>query len=221
MENTPVEAQLTAVHESTEKAPSVGKKMKFKLPPKKYLYLIGAVVVIVLVLFFGKSYLVAARVNGSFISKSSLIKEMERTAGQESLDSLIITKLVEDKVKDVEMSDDEIAAEIKKTDDSLTAQGTTLAEALASRGISEKEYRGRITTQLKLKKLVADKTTVTEDEITKYLVANKTQLPKGVDQKTLRAQAADTIEQNKFNQEVGTLIDTLKAEAKITYYIKF
>ena len=221
MEHEKIDGQTVEVRGTQEHHEQTKKKTHFKMPPRKTLYVVGVVVILAVVGFLARSYFVAAMVNGSFISKASYIREMERQSGQEVLDSLIINKLVENKVKEIEVSNEELDVELKTTEDNLEAQGTSLTDALASANISEKEYRNRVTTQLKLKKLVADKTTVTEDEITKYLTANRAQLPKGLDQKTLRDQAAESIEQTKFSQEVGTLIDTLKAEADIRYFVKF
>lgn len=205
---------------SVETANTPRKRMRgFKLPNKRTLSIIVVVVVVAVAAFFYKSYFVAAMVNGSFISKSSFIKEMQSRAGQEALDSLIITKLIEGAVKDVEITDEEIAAEVKSTDDSLKEQGSSLQETLGARNMSEKEFKHRVIIQKKLEKLVADKTVVTDEEVAKYIKDNKVATPKGMDKATFMKQVSESIRQNKFNQAVQELIDSLRTKANIRYFV--
>ena len=206
---------------TTSEQVSVKKVGKFKVPSKKVISLIVGLLVLGGALFFFKSYFVVAMVNGRFVSKAKFVGQMEKIAGQQALDFLIEAKLIEDSVKDVKISDEEIVQEIKNTEEQFVAQGTTLQAILESNKMTEQDLRDRITLQLKLKKLVADTITVTPEEVTKYIKDNKAVAPKGIDQNVFKAQISDGLQRDKFNQEVGKLVDSLKATAKVKYFVNF
>src|SRR3989344_7933502 len=99
------------------------KVRKFKMPSKKMIYTVAGLLVFGAAIFSFKSYFVVAMVNGNFVSKSSLVEEMEKVAGKQALETLIVNKLIEESVKDVKVSDAEIAEKIKKTKDQLVVEG--------------------------------------------------------------------------------------------------
>ena len=193
---------------------------KFKMPSKKIIYIIVVVAAVGGLLFYFKSLFVVASVNGSFISKSSFVQEMEKQSGQQALDALIVTKLIENKVKNITVTKDDVDAAVKKIDDQLKTQGTTLAEALKARNMSNAELVKQVTLQEKLRKLFADKTGVTDEEITKYMKDNKVTVPKGTDPNVMKDQISQSLSGQKLNTEIQKLIDTMKSEAKINYFIK-
>ena len=119
------------------------------------------------------------------------------------------------------MSKTELEDEIKIVEEQLKAQGTTVDDLLKSRNMTDKDFREQITFQKKLEKMFADKITVSDDEIKQYMKDNSAALPKGVDSDTLKSQVAESIKQDKFNKVVGQLIDTMRAEANIKYFVSY
>ncbi len=212
--NASNEARVTEVSTGTS-----DKKSKFKMPSKKLLVLIPLIIILGAALYYFRGSFVVASVNGSFISRASFNKEMEAQAGQQVLDSLVITKLIEEKVSDIEVSGEEINAQIEKTKAQLPP-GTTLESALEERGMTESEFKRRVTTQVKLEKLFGDKLAVTDEEVKQALKESAGSLPKGVDKETLKAQITESLRQQKFSSEIQQLVETLKAEAKIQYFIE-
>ena len=220
MDNELFDGNLVGQEKGVDNA-SFQKGHKFKMPGKRVVYAIVVLVLLGGAIFYFKSFFVVAMVNGRFISRVELVRETEKIAGKQALDSLIVRKLLDKKIKDIQVSKEEIDKETKTTEDMFTSRGASLKDVLASNKITEKDFRDRIIVQIKLKKLVADKIVVTDAEVTNFIKQNKVGLPSGTDMNTFKAQISNTIQQNKLNQAIDQIVATLKKEAKIRYFKEF
>lgn len=197
--------------------------LKFK-KPKPLVIAIGiAVVLITVALFFTKGIFVVATVNGSPISRLSVIKELEKQGGKQALEAIIDKKLIETELnkKGVIASKEEIDAEIEKIKAQVASQGGTLEAALVQQGLTEEKLREQITIQKKLEKLLADKVTITDAEIDTYIKDSKATPPKDVKMEDFRKQIGDQLKQQKFQQEAQKWVADLTASAKIKYYVNY
>ncbi|MDP3697152.1 MAG: SurA N-terminal domain-containing protein [Candidatus Taylorbacteria bacterium] len=200
------------------------KKILNKIKTRKFLIIVIIVGAVVTVLFFFKGIFIAASVDGSFISRLSIIKELERQSGQRAVDSLITNKLIENEVKTkgISVSEDEVDQEIQKITVQVSSQGGTLAATLAMQGMTEEILRKQILIQKQVEKLLADKIAVTDEEVVEYIKDNKVPLPKGKDERTvLDEQIKNQLKNEKLNQEANLLIAGLKSKAKIKYYVDY
>lgn len=185
--------------------------------------IVAAAVVIPLALaFYFKSHFIAATVNGSPISRLTVIQELERQGGQTVLNALIADKLIDAEAarKGVVLSDQELDDEIDKIRTSITDLGGSFEESLAERGFTEESLRRNIATQLKIRKLLADVISVTEEEIDSYITDTEIEIPEG-NEAELREQIRTELEDKKFSQEAEGYIAGLKAQADITYYVNY
>lgn len=182
-----------------------------------------AVVLIIVALFFTKGIFVVATVNGSPISRLSVIKELEKQGGKQALEAIIDKKLIETELnkKGVIASKEEIDAEIEKIKAQVASQGGTLEAALVQQGLTEEKLREQITIQKKLEKLLADKVTITDAEIDTYIKDSKATPPKDVKMEDFRKQIGDQLKQQKFQQEAQKWVADLTASAKIKYYVNY
>lgn len=218
MENTTPESHITP---QENKASYVS--LKFK-KPKPLVVAVGvAVILIVVALFFAKGIFVAATVNGSPISRLSVIQELEKQGGKQALEAIIDKKLIETELnkQKVIATKEEIDAEIKKIEAQVANQGGTLEMALAQQGMTEEKLREQITIQKKLEKLLADKVAVTETEIDTYIKDSKATPPKDVKMEDFRKQISDQLKGQKFQQEAQKWVADLTANAKIKYYVNY
>lgn len=197
---------------------SIGNRSRWYLN-KKVIYLLITLVLILGLLFYFRSYFIVARVNGSFISKMALDKELEKQSGQQVLDGLISKKLIEEKVKNISVNDDEVVAEMKSIKERLETQGQTLENALKTRKMTQDDFKAQITLQKKLEKLLSDKIGVTSEEVAKAIKDNKLSLPKGMSIEEFNAQISNNLKQQKLNNEISQFISSLRAQAKITYFL--
>ncbi len=197
-----------------------------KFAVKKRTVIVALVIVAVAALavlaYFNKGLLIAAMVNGSPISRLEIIKKLEKASGKNVLDSLITRKLIfgEANANKIVVSEDEINAEIKKYEDQIAAQGGTLDEALAAQGMSRDDLKKEVILQLDVEKLLADKISVTDAEVAQYIKDNKVTVPKGQEAAT-NEQIKSDLKNQKLNTEAPTLINDLKAKAKIQYFVNY
>ena len=192
--------------------------------PKIFTVAIGIAVILLLVgLFFVKGIFIAATVDGSPISRLSVIKELEKQGGKQALESIINKKLIENELNKQKITADkeEVDKEIKKIEAQVAGQGSTLASALAMQGMTEEKLREQITIQEKLKKVLADKIAVTDTEVDAYIKDNKVTPPKDAKLEDFRKQIRDQLTQQKFQQEAQKWVSSLIAGAKIKYYVKY
>lgn len=180
-------------------------------------------IVVLTVLFFAKGFIVAAIVNGSPVSRLSVIKDLEKQGGKQALDNLITQKLIDTELakQNITLTKEEVDEQIKQIEAQVTSQGGTLKDALAQQNMTEEKLREQITVQKKLEKLLADKVTVSDAEIDAYIKENKTSPPKDVKIEDYRKQLSDQLKQQKFQTEAQKWVTDLKTNAKIKYFVNY
>lgn len=194
-------------------------QISIKLSIKTVIIVVAIIAAIVLAYVY-KGLFIAATVNGSPISRLTVIQKLEKASGKNLLDSLIVQKLVQDEAnaKKISISNDEIDNEIKKIEDQITAQGSTLDAALTTQGMNMEDLKKQIIFQKEVEKLVANKINVTDEEVVKYIKDNA--VPNGEDG-TITAQIKDGLRGQKLNTESNSLITALRSQAKIRYFINY
>jgi len=195
------------------------KKITINLKTAK---IIGMILIVLAILFAMKGLFIAAMVNGSPISRLSVIQELERGSGKAALESLIIEKLINNEAskKGIVITDDQVNVEIANAEAQIKSQGGTLVEALTSQGMSLDTLKKQIAIQKKLEALLADKIQVSEAEITKYITDNKVEIPKG-EEANYNNQIAQEIRQQKLGTESKALVDSLKAANTVRYFVSY
>lgn len=184
--------------------------------------IVGIVIVVLAALFAIKGLFIAAMVNGSPISRLSVIQELEKNSGKAALESLIVERLISNEAdkKDIDITDDQVNAELGKVEAQIKAQGGTLDEALASQGMSLETLKKQIVIQKELEALLADKIQVTDADKEKFIADNKIKIPKG-EEVSYDSQIVQEIKQQKLNAESKTFIDSLKAANTIRYFVNY
>lgn len=221
--------EKTSTPDIAEKKPAVPGKnkkrlsLKFKKPKPLVIIVVIVVVLILATLFFAKGLFVAATVNGSPVSRLSVIRELEKQGGKQTLESIISKNLIEAELKkqNISVTPADVDEEIRSIEAQATSQGGTLSEALAAQGRTEESLREQITLQKGVEKLLADKTAVSDEDIDTYLKTNKPLPPKDMPIEDFRKQVGDQLQQQKFQQEAQKWIADLKAKSKIQYFVTY
>ncbi len=196
--------------------------------PGKRLYILIPLVGVAIItstfawFLYSKGFVVAATVNGSPISRLSIVEKLEKQGGKDILDSLIIEKLIasEAQKKNVTVSQSELDGEIGKIEVSMKEGGATLDGELSKRGMTRVELEERIRTQKVLEKLLADKVTISDADVETYITENKVQLPKGQEAQEKKS-VKENLKQQKMQQAAQTYVDQLKKDAKIQYFVQY
>jgi len=219
MNNETVQIDASKTPEIQPSADNQSIKIKIN---KKTAIIIAVIIVLAALAYLSKGLFIAATVNGSPISRLAVILKLEKSSGKSLLDSLITEKLIQDeaKAKKIVVSDDEINGEIKKIEDQIIAQGSTIDAALAAQGMSADDLKKQILLQKEIEKLLADKINVTDEEAAQYIKDNKVTVPAGQETAT-NEQIKSELRNQKLNTEAQSLLSDLKSKAKINYFVNY
>jgi foldase protein PrsA len=183
------------------------------------LFAICAGIVLVLgALFFSKGFFVAAIVNGSPISRLSVVQELEKQGGKQALESMITEKLIKKELEknNIVVESSAVDTKIKEIESQVIAQGGTLEGALIEQGMTIEELKEQLQTQLKLEKVVAEKVVVTDAEVDSYITTNDI-----TPSEEVKVQVKEQIRQQKFQAEAQKWIADITAKANIKYYVTY
>lgn len=195
---------------------------KYKTNKKWIMVGIFAVLVLALIYYY-KNLFVAAMVNNQPIGRLSVVKELEKRQGKDTLDNIITETLIlqEAKKKNVVITDSEVDDEVKKVEDNLKTQGTTLEAALSFQGLTRDDLVKQIKLQKMIEKILADKIQVSDKDIEDYVKENKDGFDKSLSQDQIKDRAKQQLVNTKLGQEFQTWISDVKSNAKINYFVKY
>ncbi len=213
-EQTPSEDQTQDIEEEVFQMPKVSKKA----------FLIALLLILLGVsAFYFKSVFVAATVNGKPISRYELVKRLEQQSGKQMLEGLVTESLLmqEAKKQNIEVTKDDVAAEIKKIEETLSKQGVKLETALTTQNLTREGLEKNVTLQLTAKKLVEKDVKITDKDIANYVAKNKDSLPKNLKPAELNTQVKDFLTEQKVGELIQTKLEMLKKDAKILNFVKY
>lgn len=222
LEDKPVVSEMPAPEEGTAKvADAQPAKKTIKINLCTIIIVVIVIAVLVLAYIF-KGLFIAATVDGSLISRLTVVERLEKISGQSILDSLINQKLVSAaaRAQNIEITAEEIAEEIKNLEDQFAAQGSTLDEVLEMQNMTRADLEEEIIFQKQLEQLVTDKITVTDEEVADYISTYELEIPED-QQELANEQIRNELKNQKINQEVDALINNLKEDADIKYFVKY
>lgn len=190
---------------------------------KKNVLKVLSVILVLGLLYLGRSLVFAAWVNNQPVFRLSLASELEKQGGKQVLENLIDQSLIsqEAKKEKVTVSPDEVDQGIKNIEDIIKGQGLSLDEALKFRNQTRDDLKKQISLQRTIEKLLSSKITVTDAEITDYYTKNKNQYDKTAKFDSLKEQIKSQIFQQKLTDEYTKWIAELRAKAKIHYFVSF
>ncbi len=173
--------------------------------------------------YYFKGLFIAATVDGSPVSRWSIISELEKKAGKNALDTIITKKLIENEMKKsgIIVKGEDIDAEMNTIEAQLTAQGLTLDQALSEQGMTAEELRAQLMINKGLEQILADKIAVSDEEINQYLSGSGGLAPQGTSSDDLKNQAREQLKGQKFNVEAAQWVGDLRAKADIRYYTQY
>ena len=219
MDNNIIQTESLNTPEHQQEADKKSFKIKISI---KTAIIIAVIILAGALIYIYKGLFIAVIVDGSPISRLTIIRNLEKASGKNLLDSLITEKLIQNEVnaKGVIVSNDELNARIATIQDQIAAQGSTLDAALASRNMTIEELRKQIVLQIEVEKLIADKINITDEEVTQYIKDYAISIPKG-QEATTTAQIKDDLKNQKIGAEADTLITALRSQANIRYFINY
>jgi foldase protein PrsA len=186
---------------------------------------IGFIVVFFAFIFgyFLKGFFVAALVNGRPITRLRVIKELEKKQGLSALDSIVTEELIRQEAgkKGIKVTSADVETEIKKIEESLKTQGQDINTLLSAQGMTRTDLVKNIEMQKMIEQLLADKATVTDEEVQKYIDDNKSTFPEGTNLDEVKVIVKQQLVQQKVSTEFQAWLDAVKKAAKINILVKY
>lgn len=185
---------------------------------------ISIIAIVVVVLLAAAAYkyryiLTPASVNGEPIYVWTYFSKLHKQYGADQLNSMTTEMMITQAVKkaNVTVADSDVDKEIATVEQEASSSGG-LKAVLDAQRLSMDEFRGRVKLQLTVKKILADKIKVTDQEVEDAFKKNK-DFYKGTSEATAKETIKKQLEDQKFQQEVQTWLTNVKSSAKIE--IKF
>lgn len=222
---TPAKAKTSARKRPT--AQSVSSPLEKPAPhsvkiSKKYL-IAGIVIILVAALLYTfRSLFIVATVNGQPISRLTVVTELEKQGGKQTLTTLVTKTLIEQEAakKRITVSQKDIDEEIKKIEASLAKQGQTLDQVLQLQGMSRDALVSQIRIQKLVEKLVGN-VPVTDKEVAAYIETNKSTIAETSNMDEVKKSVKLQLQQQKVNEKAQALIQKLQKDAKINYFLQY
>lgn len=189
---------------------------------KKSFFFFSLAVLIVVLLFVFRGVFIAATVDGSPISRVSVISTLEKASGKQALEALVTQRVLENAVKKegVIVSKEELDAEVKSIDEQVVAQGGTLELALAAQGMTLENFTQQVKTQLQVEKLLGDKINVTDAEIDAFIADKKLEIP-DEQLEAAKVQIGEQLKRDKTAKEGQALVESLRTAAKVSVFVSY
>lgn len=219
----PVKKLSTRKKKTDEISVSEMPKTPFFSSNKYPMKIILVVWVISVLAYFGRSLLVVALVNNRPIFRLSLIRELEKQGGKNTLDSMITKNLVfqEAQKEKVSVTDAEIKTAVKDLENNLKKQGQDLNTVLTAQGMTMEDVRMQIRLQKIIEKILGKDIVVSETEVKDYLAQNSTLISKDLTPEQASQSAVEQLRQQKIQTKLSAWLDALKKNAKIKYFLQF
>lgn len=198
-----------------------GDKKSIKIN-KKIIIIFGVLILVMVLIYALRGFFVVATVDGSPISRLSIIQKLEKVSGKSLLDSMISEKLIQREAssKKIVISDDEVNAYIKTIEDQFAGQGNSLAEALSTQGMTMDDYKKQVILRKQVEKLLSNKINVTDEEVMQYIKDSGIEIPEG-QEVLLKEEIKKSLIEDRFSEEAQKFVNNLKLEAKINYFVNY
>lgn len=211
----------SAVVSHTPKIPSspastTPSNMRLKRP-----YVIGAVVIVLLgfLAYTFRGVFIVATVNGTPISRLSVVRELERQGGKQIVTDMIARILIsqEAKRRGIELTQKEIDTDLAKMEADYKSKGQTLDQVLKFYGITKAEVIERRKPTLLLEKMVGKDIVVSDKEVQDFIAKNNEAYGG-----TLKPdQVKKDLASEKLQQKQQELIQKLQKDAKINNIVTY
>lgn len=210
---------------AVEQKSSIGQAPSLNSVKLEKKYVIGATIIIVLgiLLYYFRSFFVAAIVNGQPIPRWQVINQAEKQSGKQALDSLVRDALIEQEAQKqhVTVSDQEINDQIKSIQKNLSKSGQTLDQALAQQNMTRTDLKKLVRLDKLVSKMAGSKVQVSDKDVQDYIDKNKDTLPQNQTDQQLKASVKTQLSQQKLNEAVQTWLAGLQKNAHVTYFVQY
>ena len=193
--------------------------LSFNLNSKTAIISIGIVILFALAYYtYTKGVIVAALVNGTPITRYSVIQELESTQGKQILDAQIDDILIiqEAEKQNVTVTVEEVDGRVALLEADFEEQGG-LDLILDQEGLTREQLKRQIQIQLLAEKILETKISITDEEVSTYIDTNRDYFPEGMSDDELNDNVRQQLRQEKLSAAYQTWIMDLRNNSSIKY----
>lgn len=178
------------------------------------------VLLLAVLLWRFKGYIIVATINGQPISRFELNNQLIRQFGQQTLDNIINERLIlaAARQKGIFIAKAEIDDGVKQVEARLQGQAS-LDEALKAQGLNETNFRRQLEIQLSIEKMFEKEATVSSQDVDDYLSENSPLYKDATDTAALRSEIEASLKQQKIGESFQKWFGEIRQGANIKKFI--
>lgn len=190
-----------------------------KLPiASRKIYIIALIIGLLLLVYYKKSWFVAATVNGSPLSNFELLSRLNKQYRTTMLNQMINEKIIVDEARKnkIALSGAEIDKKISELE--VRVGGTqALDSMLSQQGQTRESLKDQMRIQLIVEKLFAKESTVSAQEISNFIAQNKATL-QATESAEQEKEASEILKQQKLGDAFQTKFQELKQQTQVKIF---
>jgi len=212
------------VSQKTESVLSTSKTVKrnYRIFQNRTIFFLTGLVAVAGLLYLSRGLIFAAMVNGSPITRLEVVKELEKSSGQQVLDNLVTKEIIlqEMRKNNIVITDEDINSEIETIKKSIESQGTTLEQVLSEQGQTMDSLRENIKVQLGVEELFANDIAISDDEVSSYFEENKDYF-QDQELEAVEGQLREQLFNQKLSTKYREWLTEKKANSKVQYFVSY
>jgi parvulin-like peptidyl-prolyl isomerase len=189
-----------------------------KFRPSKLIIIAAIIIILAIIISSKKEWFIAGTVNGSPITNWEVLSRLNATYRKQTVDQLVNEKLIlgEASKKGIRITEADINNKIKEIETQLGG-ASALDNLLAQQGQTRNSIRDEIRLQLSVDKMFSGESSVSAEEVTKFIEQNKDQMQSSTEAE-LTKEATEILKQQKVTQAFSTAFQKIKQDAKIQIF---
>lgn len=191
---------------------------RFTLLRDRRVYIALVVIGLGLLMFYFKSFFVAATVNGMPVFNFELLSRMNKQFRDQTLSQMVNEKLIlaEAAKQGVIVTPADIDIKLKEIEQNVGG-AANFDSLLAQQGQTRDSVKSQLKLQVVIEKLYSNEATVSADEVSQFLEQNRDQL-RATESAAQEKEATDMLKQQKLSQVFNDKFSKIKKDAKINIF---
>lgn len=186
--------------------------------PNKHFYVVLAVIGILALAVYQKSWFVAAMVNNQPVSNLDLQSRLNQQFRQQTLSQMINEKIILDEARKnkIIVTDGEINSKISQLE--VNVGGAKMLDSLLSQQNQTRDsLKNQIKLQLIIEKLYGQEATISAEEVSQFIDQNKDQLQATTSAEQTK-ETTEILKQQKISRTFSNKFQELRNQAKIQIF---
>lgn len=178
-------------------------------------------VVFLLSYLYDKGIISPLFVNGEPVSLSEILESYREGGPDNLLDRIVAEKIVEIEARkrNIELKEEEIAAEIDEFERKAIENGKTLTQILAEKDKTLAQLEKETKVRLTLYKILGSSVSFDEEEIDRVIEENPWLYKDDAEMEEVREEVRDLLIDARLKKSIDTWIRDAKAQSKVEYLI--